>query len=253
MISSNEKVPTIVNLPSIDRNDLSTLEKTQRHFYDIYNRRNSIHLNSLSSRIDLLDAGIGDFADSIQKGTNQEQYGQVLARIVSRIFCVANGVNNLSVEWGMRQKYPVEGCAYCLVIPCECPEIRQKVNFDFGKNKEIQKTWSITQWQKHLDNLYGKKNREKGINAVLNRLEKEKKELVKIEPMRQMGNYNNNQVEEEYALELADTMAWTMGAANILNINLLEAIKSRYGNGCKKCEEYECVCGRHTLQSEKFY
>lgn len=49
-------------------------------------------------------------------------------------------------------------------------------------------------------------------------------------------------IEWEFALELADTLAWIIAVANVLAIDLETAVLERFGGGCWKCRQTSCVC-----------
>lgn len=90
---------------------------------DIYHRRDSIYLSGRSKRIDLLDAGIDDLSVAMRKGATSQKFKEdLIARIISRISCVARSVVDLSVAEGLSEKFPLSGCSYCGKMPCECQD-----------------------------------------------------------------------------------------------------------------------------------
>jgi NTP pyrophosphatase (non-canonical NTP hydrolase) len=42
--------------------------------------------------------------------------------------------------------------------------------------------------------------------------------------------------------EFADVLAWLTTIANILDIDLTEAVREKYGSGCPGCGKFICVC-----------
>lgn len=42
--------------------------------------------------------------------------------------------------------------------------------------------------------------------------------------------------------EVADVLAWLCSLCNILNIDLEEAVISKYGSGCPRCSSIPCRC-----------
>jgi len=47
---------------------------------------------------------------------------------------------------------------------------------------------------------------------------------------------------EQVAEEFADVLAWTASLANLLNIDLEQAITSKYPGKCPKCNSIPCRC-----------
>lgn len=47
---------------------------------------------------------------------------------------------------------------------------------------------------------------------------------------------------EERLLEFADVLAWLATIANIVDVDLTEAISRKYGSGCPGCGEFLCRC-----------
>jgi NTP pyrophosphatase (non-canonical NTP hydrolase) len=47
---------------------------------------------------------------------------------------------------------------------------------------------------------------------------------------------------EEQALEFADVLAWLATIANVVDIDLEQAIAKKYGQGCPGCGKISCTC-----------
>src|SRR6187455_3474583 len=45
------------------------------------------------------------------------------------------------------------------------------------------------------------------------------------------------------AAEFADVLAWLATLANIAGVDLEEAVRAKYGNGCPECHHIPCACG----------
>jgi len=96
-------------------------------------------------------------------------------------------------------------------------------------------------WQQHLNAIYGERNHRKGAAELINRLFSEVAELL-IVAMRFGNEVSIDAIELEYALELADALAWTIAVANFYAIDLEGAVLARYGEGCHRCKKPECSC-----------
>ena len=112
------------------------LNDAMQHFSKLYGRRNRIFLPSLRDRIDFLNLAIGDLQDAVRKGVNEQLLGVALARVISRIFCIAEHFQELDIAWAMARKYGPDFCIYCRKEACACLERRNNVNH-----------WNV---QKHL-------------------------------------------------------------------------------------------------------
>lgn len=47
---------------------------------------------------------------------------------------------------------------------------------------------------------------------------------------------------EEQAAEFADVLAWLTTIANIVDVDLAEAVRQKYGAGCPGCGQFVCSC-----------
>lgn len=226
------------------------LQEMMNHFFHLYGRRNRIFLPGLRERIDYLNLAIGDFQDAIRKRNHTSVIGIALARIGARIFCIAEHFWALPFTEIMSQKYPVAKCSYCQKHPCTCPEERPNVILESAS--KIQLTWSLKQWQQHLNGLYGQRNKKRGSENLLNRLFKEVAELLSLQMRIPIMRLTSEKIEEEFTLELADTLAWTIAIANFFEIDIEETILCRYGKGCWKCNQDPCVCTNFNFKAIKW-
>ncbi len=216
------------------------LQQMMQHFYHVYGRRNRIFLDSLRGRIDHLNLGICDLQDAIRKGYDQKILGVAFARVVARIFCIAEHFWQMPLAEALCKKYPSTHCSYCQQNPCRCPEKRSESIKAEVSNKQLE--WSLQEWQKHWNGLYGKRNLEKGGDNLLNRLFKEIGELSSLQMMIPRKDAQPEEIEWEFAFELADALAWTCALANFFQIDLEQAVLARYGKGCWKCGQTCCQC-----------
>ena len=221
------------------------LNDAMQHFSKLYGRRNRIFLPSLRDRIDFLNLAIGDLQDAVRKGVNEQLLGVALARVISRIFCIAEHFQELDIAWAMARKYGPDFCIYCRKEACACLERRNNVKpLECAEASRL--SWSLQDWCNHLKRTYGTRNKEKGIENVINRLFKEVCEFLSLSMSVGNGTHEGclETIEDEYAFELADTLAWTIAISNLLEIDLEAAILTRYGDGCAACCGNPCRCTR---------
>jgi len=221
------------------------LQEMMEHFFHLYGRRNRIFLSSLRKRVDFLYLAIGDLQEVVRKEMGGKHVEVALARVISRIFCIAENFQNLPLVEMMARKYPAQRCGYCKKFPCACTERRPDVHLEEVATKE-QQQWSLKEWCLHFARMYGAKNKEKGIENVLNRLFKEVSEIsslsMNIPNMRSM-----DEIEQEFALELSDALAWTAAVATILETDLEKAVLDRFGNSCWNCRKNPCICSHFNV------
>lgn len=216
-------------------------------FSRIYGPRNRAYLVSLWLRTAFLNFGIADLEDAIRKNIGRKKLGVALARVVARTFCVAEYFgDDLPLIEMMSRKYPLKGCSYCRQIPCDCPEERPKCKLARSAAPE-QMSWPLRNWCDHLDKLYGRKNRKRGIEYIVNRLFKEVAELQQLEAMVLTDYDNAKKINEAFAGEIADTLAWTIALSSVLKINLEKPVIYLYDN-CWDCQRVPCQCGRFNFR-----
>ena len=218
-----------------------TLQELLEYFFRLYGRRNRIFLPSLVDRINFLNLAISDLQDAVRKSYGSEIRQIAFARITARIFCVAEYLGSpLALVEMVIRKYG-GGCAYCHRNPCGCGERHGKLVLPATVSQQ-QTRWGIRQFQSNLNNVFGEANRKRGVEYVLNRLSREIAELLSLAMSPGAHGESIEGIYEKYAEELADTFAWTLTAANFLDVDVHDATRLRYTNGCWKCSRCPCVC-----------
>lgn len=227
-----------------------SLDDLAKHFFFLYGDRNRLYLSGLRKRCDFLIIAVGDLQDAIRKNVPQEILEIALARIVSRIFCIAENFREQRLIEIMIDKYPLTGCSYCHKMPCECQERRSEPILK-GRIPKVQLKWSLSDWCRHFDKCYGAKNRSKGIDRMMSRLFKEASELLALElgvSHKTHGPLTQQETHYEFHLEMADALAWTIAIANYFKINLEDAVLKRYGDGCWNCHKIPCECTNFSFE-----
>ena len=90
----------------------------------------------------------------------------------------------------------------------------------------------LDQLQARMEDLYGERDRARGIEATVAWLTEELGELARA-VRRGSG--------AERLHELGDVLAWLASLANQLGLSLTDAV-ARYGAGCPKCGATPCAC-----------
>jgi NTP pyrophosphatase (non-canonical NTP hydrolase) len=47
---------------------------------------------------------------------------------------------------------------------------------------------------------------------------------------------------EQQAAEFADVLAWLTTIANVVDVDLADAVRAKYGSGCPGCGQFVCRC-----------
>ena len=93
----------------------------------------------------------------------------------------------------------------------------------------------VSEFQKLIAQLYLKKDKKRGVHKTFIWLVEEIGELASL--------FKFNEVNTESIKdELADIIAWTVSIANILDIDIEEALINKYPYKCSKCNSSPCTC-----------
>jgi len=84
-----------------------------------------------------------------------------------------------------------------------------------------------------IERMYSEKDRRRGSAATF---------LWFAEEVGELAACLAEGSPEEKAAEFADVLAWLVTLANINDVNLSEALRIKYGEGCPGCGQMECEC-----------
>jgi len=91
----------------------------------------------------------------------------------------------------------------------------------------------VSEFQKLIRNLYENRDRNRGLEKTALWLVEEVGELAEA-----VRKGDTNSAKEE----IADVIAWTVSIANLMNIDVEEALKEKYPGKCPRCNSYPCKC-----------
>lgn len=63
-----------------------------------------------------------------------------------------------------------------------------------------------------------------------------------IEEVGELATALRNGTHEQRLEEFADVLAWLTTIANVVGVDLSEAVARKYGSGCPGCGQLVCVC-----------
>ena len=92
---------------------------------------------------------------------------------------------------------------------------------------------SLADFQRLIHDMYFEKDVVRGVEGTFMWLMAEVGELA--EALRS-GTH------EERLGEFADVLAWLTTIANVVGVDLTEAVKQKYGAGCPGCGQLVCTC-----------
>jgi NTP pyrophosphatase (non-canonical NTP hydrolase) len=96
-------------------------------------------------------------------------------------------------------------------------------------------TLSLKQFQQLIRDTYDAKDRRRGVEGTFMWFMEEVGELAAA--LRGGGD-------RERAEEFADVLAWLATLANVVNIDLEQAVQAKYGGGCPGCKQSPCACNQ---------
>ncbi len=94
----------------------------------------------------------------------------------------------------------------------------------------------VAEFQKHIAELYLEKDRARGVPDTFLWFMEEVGELAEAVRRGERAG-----LEEEFA----DVLAWTASLANLLDIDLAQALAKKYPPTCLRCQEKPCACSEH--------
>ncbi|MBN2474149.1 MAG: nucleotide pyrophosphohydrolase [Pirellulales bacterium] len=98
-----------------------------------------------------------------------------------------------------------------------------------GKPRDV----TLAEFQQLIREMYLEKDVARGVDGTFMWLMEEIGELAAA--LRQGSR-------QEQALEFADVLAWLTTIANVVGVDLTEAVTWKYGSGCPGCGRFVCTC-----------
>ncbi len=222
-----------------------TLDQWSEHFRHIYGRNNAVYITSLQERLGLLVVAVRSLQDAIRKKRSEKKQARALAHVLAWTYAVVDHFRFPSLAYYLCLKYPAERCGYCHAKPCSClSEKRAQHTANHVTRRQL--AWSIKDWQKHLDELYGQNNRERGVADTFDRLFTEIAEVHHILAGSSIGR-TAQEIEREYGMEIADVTAWVFAVSIILNVDLEKGVRALYKRGCPYCKGNPCGCRKFAV------
>ena len=92
---------------------------------------------------------------------------------------------------------------------------------------------SLAAFQKLIRDMYHEKDVARGIDGTF---------MWLMEEVGELASCLRNGSHEERVGEFADVLAWLTTIANVVGVDLNEAVMRKYGAGCPGCGRFVCTC-----------
>ena len=180
-----------------------------------------------------MDAALSRLSKAVRKGSLQPSAARIeIARIVGRVFAL-EAMLHVDVIIGVREKYPGH-CRYCRAVECRCGSREQAAT---PPDTEVMRVnAAVREFQRMLQGIYGFRNAQAGVQAVLLHIFEE------VAEVRRAILRDRRSIQEE----LSDVLAHTLGLATLLGVDVEAVLADRYGAGCPECEREVCECSLDT-------
>ena len=219
------------------------LRETVLSLFELYGLRNAMYLRG-DMRAMALHNRIRSFCKMIRENKwSKDELSGALASVFARTIAYADSFIELPLVESLCEKYPGTNCAYCHSFPCECKKSREG-QIRLASVSSLQLEWTITDWIKHMEDVYGAKNRERGIDFMLLRLMEEMHEAEDAHLFDGTRNPNITLTvrRQNIAREFADVLAWIFAIAGVLKLDIQKSVEERYGGKCQRCHKRPCDC-----------
>lgn len=102
-----------------------------------------------------------------------------------------------------------------------------------GQQPAPEASWTLARLQKVIEELYGDKDRRRGVEGTFMWL---MEEVGELSAALRSGRHAT------VAAEFADVLAWLATIANVAGVDLNAAVEAKYGGGCPGCRNSPCSC-----------
>lgn len=92
---------------------------------------------------------------------------------------------------------------------------------------------SLNQFQALIRDMYLTKDLERGVAGTF---------MWLMEEVGELATALRSGTHEEQLGEFGDVLAWLATIANVVGVDLAEAVSRKYGSGCPGCGQFVCTC-----------
>lgn len=92
---------------------------------------------------------------------------------------------------------------------------------------------TLAEFQQLIREMYLPKDVARGVDGTF---------MWLVEEIGELAAALRDGSHEEKAAEFADVLAWLTTIANVVGVDLTEAVRGKYGSGCPGCGQFVCIC-----------
>lgn len=92
---------------------------------------------------------------------------------------------------------------------------------------------TLADFQKLMRDMYLEKDRARGVDGTF---------MWLMEEIGELATSLREGSQQDRLEEFADVLAWLTTIANIVDIDLTQALLQKYGSGCPGCQQLVCAC-----------
>ncbi|MCX7426370.1 MAG: nucleotide pyrophosphohydrolase [Planctomycetia bacterium] len=92
---------------------------------------------------------------------------------------------------------------------------------------------SLAAFQRLIREMYVEKDIARGVDGTF---------MWLIEEVGELAGALRDGSHEDRLGEFADVLAWLTTIANVVGVDLAEAVVRKYGSGCPGCGQFVCIC-----------
>ena len=92
---------------------------------------------------------------------------------------------------------------------------------------------SFAEFQRLIHEMYFEKDHARGVDGTF---------MWLMEEVGELASALRDGSQEEQLEEFADVLAWLTTIANVVGVDLNDAIRRKYGSGCPGCGQFICTC-----------
>jgi NTP pyrophosphatase (non-canonical NTP hydrolase) len=111
----------------------------------------------------------------------------------------------------------------------------------FINNYTISEQKKMNKLQKMISEIYLKRDKERGLDKTTLWLVSEIGELTDL-IVKNKDLETNVEVKKKLSYEIADSVAWLLSVANLLDIDVEKSIIEKYPYKCPRCLKNPCNC-----------
>ena len=100
-------------------------------------------------------------------------------------------------------------------------------------SQQDNSTVSLADFQQMIRRMYCEKDASRGVDGTF---------MWLMEEVGELAAALREGTRQEQMEEFADVLAWLTTIANVVDVDLTQAVAAKYGSGCPGCGAFVCIC-----------